>query len=69
VDLTALIAALRQSKWSGNGVGNVPAGVLVEKENERRKFELSLRNAKAIMEQLRFEEGESRVLDVLDNAS
>lgn len=67
VDLTALMAALSGTKWPGNGVGIVPTDVLVNEGHGRRKAELALGNAKAIMEQFRVKEGEPCVFCTDDN--
>jgi phosphatidylinositol glycan class N len=67
VDLTALMAALSGTKWPGNGVGIVPTDVLIDEENGRRKAELALGNARAILEQFRVKEGESCSLHSLND--
>jgi enamine deaminase RidA (YjgF/YER057c/UK114 family) len=61
------MAALSGTKWPGNGVGIVPTDVLVDERDARRKAELALGNARAIMEQFRVKEGTSRFSDVVDD--
>lgn len=59
MDLTALMAALSGTRWPGNNVGIVPTDVLAGDEEDlgRRKAQLTLGNARAIMEQFRVKEG------------
>lgn len=65
----ALMAALRRTTRFGNGVAIAPEAVLVDWGSGRSKAELALGIAKAIMEQFRVKEGESRFRGVLEDVS